>query len=1058
MRSLSPVVSGALGIAAGFWTGGASGSSDQGGHGGPVLLLGIACLGALLRGRSSWRPFAIGALVGLGAGARAKALDVEAPFVRAIPPAGARLDLVGTISRADPPGRGGVNFVLDVTRWTDANGPQIGSVRLDGLVPPPPPGGGDRDRDWATGPASGRPALLPGDRVHLAGIVDAIARPTNPGAFDARASAARHGIDARLLVPDGRAVTVIRHGDGPLTTLARGRARAARALDAAFRADDAGLLRSLCLGDRGGLSPDDRRRFREAGAAHILAISGSQVALLTAGLLWLLRRARVPPRPAAGIVLGATLLLVPFTGSAPPVVRSAAGFILFLGGRLLGREPTGTVLLAIVASGYAVLDPGAGSDAGFRMSFAAATGLILLAPRLRRFVVREPFRLPGTPPPKAWVRSALAAGTAAWLASTPFAVAAMGQAGWIAIPVGLVAVPLSTLILVAGAAAAAVEDMPILGTALVRAVEALIVALRWFLDLPKALGCATGPVEPPDALWYAAYLAAFVGLARGGARVAFASVIVLLALLVDLASRSEALPVDGVRLTLLDVGHGQAALLETSDGRRVLLDAGSRDRREPADRIVLPALYALRATTLDLAIVSHADSDHSGAIPRVLAEIPSTTLVIPPRFDPLVRARLAATGLPIVEALDGDGLLAGPWGCVRVLGPSLDGVVGASRNDDCLVLAIDTPWGSILLPGDRETKGVEALLAAHEELRATALVLPHHGHPDQGVDRLVTATRPSIWLASTPPSAVARLPAGTRATGSEGALVLTLDARGLVVTAPYDGRRTGAREYDRAASTLGATMRDPLSLATAAALLAVIGLLSIRLRWLTRGGAAGAVILGFFSTAAFGWSALAALLAPFLVATLAGKLPGGPTDEGPRTLTQVGANGLVSLVGAGLGLFHVSIGLAVFLGGLAALGADTLATEIGTRYGGTPRSLVSGKPLRSGESGGVTIAGLAASLVGACLAPLAFLLVARTSFDALLPLAAAGVAAGLADSALGAWLQRKGTCGVCAAVVESTVHCNEKPTPLARRLSWLDNDGVNLVNGLVGAALAVWWT
>jgi beta-lactamase superfamily II metal-dependent hydrolase/uncharacterized membrane protein len=530
---------------------------------------------------------------------------------------------------------------------------------------------------------------------------------------------------------------------------------------------------------------------------------------------------------------------------------------------------------------------------------------------------------------------------------------------------------------------------------------------------------------------------------------------VLIVLLVDLEARSEPRPPAGVRLTFLDVGHGQAALLETSDGRRALLDAGSRDRRDIAERVVIPALFALRATTLDLAAASHADADHAGALPAILDEVPTGTIVVPPRFEPTVRAALEATNRPVVGVRDGDGLLAGPWGRLVVLGPAPGAAPGVSRNDDCLVLAIETPWGSILLPGDREARGVTRLLAAHPDLRASVLVLPHHGHPNPGRDRLIAATDPALSIASTPPSSVARLPAATRATGREGALVLTLDASGLRIEAPFDGRRRTDGEYDRPLEP----MCDPLTLATAAAALAVVGFVAVRLSWLTRGGAAGAVVLGFAGVAAFGWAALAALLAPFVVATLAGKLPGGGESEGPRTLRQVAANGFVSFVGALMGLAGpTSAGLAIFLGGLAALGADTLATEFGTRYGGTPRSLATLAPLACGESGGVTFVGLLASVAGACLAPVAYVAALGAAPGAartVLVLSAAGFAAGLADSALGAALQRKGRCAACGALVETATHCGVAPVRLPRRLGWLDNDVVNLANGLVGAAFAV---
>ena len=130
------------------------------------------------------------------------------------------------------------------------------------------------------------------------------------------------------------------------------------------------------------------------------------------------------------------------------------------------------------------------------------------------------------------------------------------------------------------------------------------------------------------------------------------------------------------------------------------------------------------------------------------------------------------------------------------------------------------------------------------------------------------------------------------------------------------------------------------------------------------------------ATASLGYGAFAALLAPFLVATLLGRLPGRPRERG-RSLAQVLANGLPALLGALVAFLGArGDGAALLVGGLACLGADTCATEIGTRYGGTPRALLGGRALAPGESGGVTLAGLLASAGGALLAPLAYALFA----------------------------------------------------------------------------------
>lgn len=223
------------------------------------------------------------------------------------------------------------------------------------------------------------------------------------------------------------------------------------------------------------------------------------------------------------------------------------------------------------------------------------------------------------------------------------------------------------------------------------------------------------------------------------------------------------------------------------------------------------------------------------------------------------------------------------------------------------------------------------------------------------------------------------------------------------------------------------------------------------LRWLAPGGALAAFVLGMAATATLGWAALAALLAPFIVATLLGRLPGRPREAG-RSARQVACNGLPALLGAGLALAGLrEAGAAVLVASLACLGADTCATEVGTRYGGQPRSMWGGRPLDTGTSGGVTRAGLAASLLGAMLSPLAFGCVAGLDLTTQAWLATAGVAGALLDSLLGATLQFRGRAPDGRVLEQRALD----GVALARVRGWrvLDNDAVNLASGLAAGLL-----
>jgi uncharacterized membrane protein len=183
----------------------------------------------------------------------------------------------------------------------------------------------------------------------------------------------------------------------------------------------------------------------------------------------------------------------------------------------------------------------------------------------------------------------------------------------------------------------------------------------------------------------------------------------------------------------------------------------------------------------------------------------------------------------------------------------------------------------------------------------------------------------------------------------------------------------------------------------------------------------------------------------------------------------------------------VSVWFVAFAGAYAAATADTWGTEIGTLAERPPRSILTGKPLATGLSGGVSSAGTAAEIAGAVLiallAPVALLLAvpgattvsihvpaylaflgARGALTAwwaslLLPVFAGGFGGALVDSLLGATLQSRRWCPACRRECEVDLHGCGTATGHRRGLTWLSNDGVNLAATASGALIAAGcWT
>ncbi|MEO6866098.1 MAG: DUF92 domain-containing protein [Gemmatimonadaceae bacterium] len=247
------------------------------------------------------------------------------------------------------------------------------------------------------------------------------------------------------------------------------------------------------------------------------------------------------------------------------------------------------------------------------------------------------------------------------------------------------------------------------------------------------------------------------------------------------------------------------------------------------------------------------------------------------------------------------------------------------------------------------------------------------------------------------------------------------------------------------------------------ALALVIAGLAWRAGSLRRSGSVAAVLCGALcAIGGWGWALL--LVVYFTAASTLSRAGAREkqlrserivTKGGARDIAQVLANGGIYSVAAALTAVIWSPCLAWgAVGALAAASADTWATEIGIWLGGTPRSIISGTYVRTGESGGVTVVGMLGSVAGAAWVGAAAV---ALGFPRGLGLASviAGMGGAITDSILGATIQDRRWCDACAEPTERAVHLCGCATRRVGGIQWIDNDVVNLLSTLAGFALGV---
>lgn len=674
-------------------------------------------------------------------------------------------------------------------------GPIRGGVRLSIVGA----AAASRIGDWRAGRRVRLPALL--------------RRPTpfgNPGGFDEPRALARRGIVLVGSVKSAALVEVTARGSKLEEAAAAARAWARRQLAryvGAWKPESGAIAAAILIGDRSGLSDEDERRLQEAGTYHVIAISGGNIAILTAMLLLGMRAARWPPNVSAAVVIAALLFYGQLTGAGASVSRAVTAACVYLAGRILDHRGPALNALAVAAVFGIAASPLAPFEAGFILSFGATLGILLGAPRLLKAGVTRD----GAPAARRLARQAAAAGAAlfagtvcAELALAPVSAALFSRITIAGLILNFAAIPLMTAVQAASIAtlAASPSSEPVARICghVAHLAAAGLVRSAGLVDLVPWL---SRDVAPPAWWLVAVYYAscAVLLVSRRHVRLALGGIAVSAALMLagpPAATRGvQAARFGTLRVAFLDVGQGDATLAILPDGRAMLVDAGglAGSTFDIGERVLAPSLRAFGVRRLETLVVTHGDPDHIGGGPAALRRFAPRTVwegvPVPPHAGLRALAEAAARSSASWRTVQaGDREIAAGVEIHVLHPPPPDWERQRVRNDDSVVLELRLGAVSIVLPGDIGAAAEQLVAPRLSPGPITILKAPHHGSATSSTGPFIAAAQPAAVIFSAGRGNMFGHPAPVVAARyrAAGALIFRTDEDGAVVV-DTDGKR-----------------------------------------------------------------------------------------------------------------------------------------------------------------------------------------------------------------------------------------------------------------------------
>ncbi len=497
------------------------------------------------------------------------------------------------------------------------------------------------------------PGLSYGDVIEVKGRLEGLPGERNPGEFDYGEYLKLHGVDAVFTSFGYENIKVTGREEPNLlraNIIYPVREYCISTIDELIGGSEGEYLKGLLIGERSNIPKQVKENFVNAGVAHIIAVSGLNVAYVIIIIWGLLLFIPLKYTYKIFITIACLLFYMELTGNTPSIIRAVIMASIFLISQAAERRPNSYNIISFAALVILVMDPRQLFDAGFILSFSAIISLVVIYPVLDKWL-RHINRYSSLDEKKVHIKFFKAAmvlftGTfAAQLGTLPITAIMFKKVSIVSLAANLFAIPLSNITLAIGFIMVLVSPISTWLASVFAAANSMLLFIQlWLIEVCASFDLAYVETYFVDVLLFVFYYIVLVLLLT----ITKKNMLYRLAVMVLLAGnywvfKDVSKMTDEAELSFLNTGNSNSTLIKMPQGTSVLINAGSStEKYNSSQRTIIPQLRRNGISEVDLLVMNSMDADEFRNLLYFVSNFKIKKIVLPVYYKTVMERKAFA--------------------------------------------------------------------------------------------------------------------------------------------------------------------------------------------------------------------------------------------------------------------------------------------------------------------------------------------------------------------------------------------------------------------------------